>query len=72
MNQICLEERRSTLLYQTSSDSLLMSRDYISRLRVLQALGCVDKDNMVCLKGKVACEINHQVNIINIQLNGVS
>lgn len=56
-----LEQRLATIVYQTSSESLLMSKEYLSRLRVLQALGCVDRDNMVCLKGKVACEINHQV-----------
>lgn len=56
-----LEQRLATIVYQTSSESLLMSKEYFSRLRVLQALGCVDRDNMVCLKGKVACEINHQV-----------
>lgn len=38
-----------------------MSQEYADRLKVLQALDYIDKNDMITLKGKVACEINHQV-----------
>lgn len=38
-----------------------MSHDYTNRLNVLKELDYIDKNNMITLKGKVACEINHQV-----------
>uniref|UniRef100_A0A915D9W4 Helicase SKI2W n=1 Tax=Ditylenchus dipsaci TaxID=166011 RepID=A0A915D9W4_9BILA len=60
MKRIRLEESLEELVYQTSSDGLLMSADYMGRLKVLQELDYVDKSNMVGLKGKVACEINNQ------------
>ncbi|KAI1732822.1 DSHCT domain-containing protein [Ditylenchus destructor] len=60
MNKIRLQETLQTLSYQTSTDGLLMSDEYKNRLSVLQASDYVDKNNMVDLKGKVACEINNQ------------
>jgi superfamily II RNA helicase len=56
-----LEQTKSQLVYQTSPDSLLMSQEYVGRMHVLRALNYIDKQNMVGLKGKVACEISNQV-----------
>ncbi|KAH7698472.1 helicase, partial [Aphelenchoides avenae] len=57
--RIRLEETRDILSYQTSSEGLLLSKEYFDRLQVLRNLNYIDKNNMVELKGKVACEINH-------------
>lgn len=60
IQRLQLIEIRDRLAYQTSSDSLLMSGDYVNRLKVLRALNYIDRENMVLLKGKVACEISNQ------------
>jgi antiviral helicase SKI2 len=56
-----LEETKQELTYQTSYDSLQFSGEYAGRIKVLRALGYIDKQNMVSVKGKLACEISNQV-----------
>jgi superfamily II RNA helicase len=55
-----LEEAKEQLLYQTSANSLMFSGEYAGRLKVLRTLNYIDRQNMVGLKGKVACEISNQ------------
>lgn len=44
---------------QTLASASILSNEYRYRLNTLRALGYVDKNNMIDLKGKVACEISH-------------
>jgi len=55
-----LEQCKERLSYETSSDNLLMSKEYIDRVKILRYLNYVGSENMVGLKGKVACEISNQ------------
>ncbi|CAD6198058.1 unnamed protein product [Caenorhabditis auriculariae] len=54
------ERRIETLKYELSSDALLLSDEYQNRLKVLEALGYVENEKMVSLRGRIACEIHHQ------------
>lgn len=57
-----MESEIGRLQHLLSADALLLSGDYAEKLRVLKELNYVDpSSNMVSLKGKVACEIHHQV-----------
>ncbi|KAL3094923.1 hypothetical protein niasHT_024837 [Heterodera trifolii] len=61
MAQRCkMEEQKRRLAFETSSNNLQFSKEYVDRLKVLQALHYIDRHNMVGLKGKVACEISNQ------------
>ncbi|KAI6229092.1 hypothetical protein M3Y99_01149500 [Aphelenchoides fujianensis] len=54
-----LNDKLQTLKFQTSSNALLLSEEYQNRIYVLRAMDYVDKNNIIGLKGKVACEISH-------------
>ncbi|KAI6238169.1 hypothetical protein M3Y99_00714900 [Aphelenchoides fujianensis] len=54
-----LNGKLQTLKFQTSSNALLLSEEYQNRIYVLRAMDYVDKNNIIGLKGKVACEISH-------------
>jgi superfamily II RNA helicase len=41
-----------------------MSAESEYRLKVLRTLDYIDRQNMVQLKGKIACEISNQVKIL--------
>ncbi|KAI6180853.1 hypothetical protein M3Y98_00765800 [Aphelenchoides besseyi] len=59
MQRADLTDKLQTLTFQTSSNALLLSEEYQNRIYVLRALDYVDKNNIIGLKGKVACEISH-------------
>lgn len=52
------------LTHQTSADGLLFADEYKNRLQVLRRLNYIDQNNVVNLKGKVACEICHMEMLI--------
>ncbi|KAI6220328.1 hypothetical protein M3Y99_01612800 [Aphelenchoides fujianensis] len=54
-----LNDKLQTLKFQTSSNALLLSEEYQNRIYVLRAMDYVDKNNIIGLKGKVACEVSH-------------
>jgi antiviral helicase SKI2 len=47
------------LKFATSNSALILSEEYRQRLHFLRTLDYIDKDNLIGLKGKVACEISH-------------
>uniref|UniRef100_A0A915M846 Helicase ATP-binding domain-containing protein n=1 Tax=Meloidogyne javanica TaxID=6303 RepID=A0A915M846_MELJA len=59
INRRQMEQTKQTLIHQTSSHS--MSEESAGRLKVLRTLGYIDRENVVELKGKIACEISNQV-----------
>ena len=44
----------------TSMASFSFSGEYAGRLKVLRTLNYIDREDMVLLKGKIACEISNQ------------
>uniref|UniRef100_A0A1I8BR64 Helicase SKI2W n=1 Tax=Meloidogyne hapla TaxID=6305 RepID=A0A1I8BR64_MELHA len=63
INKRQMEELKQILVHQTSSHS--MSEESAGRLKVLRTLNYIDRQNMVLLKGKVACEISNQELLIS-------
>lgn len=59
MEYNALSTKLDLLTYQTSTNALLLSKDYEKRIKVLKSLGYIDKNNMIGLKGKAACEVSH-------------
>lgn len=53
-----LRSRVSTLRHLLSNESLQLFPDFLQRKAMLQSLGYVDENDTVCLKGRVACEVN--------------
>lgn len=53
-----LRSRVSTLRKLLSNESLQLFPDFLQRKALLQSLGYVDENDTVCLKGRVACEVN--------------
>jgi antiviral helicase SKI2 len=53
-----LRERIRTLQHLLSNESLQLFPDYLQRKAVLQTLGYIDSAETVCVKGRVACEVN--------------
>jgi len=53
-----LRSRVSTLRKLLSNESLQLFPDFLQRKALLQTLGYVDENDTVCLKGRVACEVN--------------
>jgi len=53
-----LSEKVATLRHLLSNESLRLFPDFLQRKAVLLKLGYVDKNETVCVKGRVACEVN--------------
>ena len=53
-----LRSRVDTLSHLLSNESLQLFPDFLQRKRLLQSLGYIDENDTVCLKGRVACEVN--------------
>ncbi|KAL9181427.1 hypothetical protein ACHAXT_010232 [Thalassiosira profunda] len=53
-----LRSRVETLRHLLSNDSLQLFPDFLQRKAMLQSMGYVDENDTVCLKGRVACEVN--------------
>lgn len=53
-----LEEEKESLIKLVTNFNF--SEEYIGRLKVLRRLDYIDRENMVLLKGKIACEISNQ------------
>lgn len=53
-----LLERVATLQHLLSNESLQLFPDYLQRKAVLRKLGYVEANETVCIKGRVACEVN--------------
>ena len=53
-----LRDRVKTLRHLLSNESLQLFPDFLQRKAMLQSLGYVDDNDTVCLKGRVACEVN--------------
>jgi len=53
-----LRLRVKTLRHLLSNESLQLFPDFEMRKAMLQSLGYVDENDTVCLKGRVACEVN--------------
>lgn len=53
-----LRAKVSTLRHLLSDESLQLFPDFLQRKRVLQKLGYIDLNETVCVKGRVACEVN--------------
>lgn len=53
-----LRSRIKTLRHLLSNESLQLFPDFEMRKGLLQSLGYVDENDTVCLKGRVACEVN--------------
>lgn len=53
-----LRLRVKTLRHLLSNESLQLFPDFEMRKAMLQSLGYIDENDTVCLKGRVACEVN--------------
>jgi len=53
-----LAEKVDTLQKLLSNESLALFPDFLQRKAVLRKLGYVDANETVCIKGRVACEVN--------------
>jgi len=53
-----LRKRLETLRHLLSNESLQLFPDFLQRKSVLQSLGYIDENETVCVKGRVACEVN--------------
>lgn len=53
-----LRQRIHTLRHLLSNESLQLFPDFLQRKSVLQTLGYIDGNETVCVKGRVACEVN--------------
>jgi antiviral helicase SKI2 len=51
-------ERVETLQHLLSNESLQLFPDFLQRKAVLRKLGYIDANETVCVKGRVACEVN--------------
>lgn len=53
-----LREKVDALRHLLSNESLQLFPDFLQRKAVLRSLGYVDDNETVCIKGRVACEVN--------------
>ena len=53
-----LQERVDALSHLLSNESLQLFPDFLQRKAVLRTLGYLDESETVCVKGRVACEVN--------------
>lgn len=68
-----LRERVSTLRHLLSNESLSLFPDFLQRKGVLRTLGYIDENETVCVKGRVACEVNtcEELIVTEMVLEGV-
>ena len=72
--QVGLEERCTFLRDRIKTCQSLVMRDTLRKMkRVLRRLGAIDGDNVVQMKGRVACEINtaDELLVTELVFNGV-
>ena len=53
-----LRTKVETLRHLLSNESLQLFPDFLQRKEVLKKLGYIDENETVCVKGRVACEVN--------------
>lgn len=53
-----LRAKVETLRHLLSNESLQLFPDFLQRKEVLRKLGYIDENETVCVKGRVACEVN--------------
>jgi antiviral helicase SKI2 len=53
-----LQKRVEALSHLLSNESLQLFPDFLQRKAVLRTLGYLDENETVCVKGRVACEVN--------------
>lgn len=53
-----IKEKRDIASFHLSNESLVLDSEYKARLKVLQELNYLDKENTVQLKGRVACTLS--------------
>jgi antiviral helicase SKI2 len=53
-----LRRKVDTLQHLLSNESLQLFPDFLQRKEVLRRLGYIDENDTVCVKGRVACEVN--------------
>lgn len=63
-----LEEKKEHLLFQLSSKNLSLYPDYCNKLLVLRELKYIDDLHQVAMKGRVACEMGGQNELIITEL----
>ncbi|XP_063216378.1 superkiller complex protein 2 isoform X3 [Bacillus rossius redtenbacheri] len=67
-----LAEKIEKLKILQSDQSLSLYPEYMNRVKVLQSLKYIDRNNAVQLKGKVACDIgNHELMITELVLHNI-
>jgi len=59
------------LRHMLSHESLQLFPDFIQRKSVLHSLGYIDENDTVCMKGRVACEVNTCEEIIVTELGKI-
>jgi antiviral helicase SKI2 len=62
--QHTLQERVDALSHLLSNESLRLFPDFLQRKAVLRTLGYLDESEAVCVKGRVACEVNTSEELI--------
>jgi antiviral helicase SKI2 len=63
-----LVDEKNNLEYLMSPRSLRLHEEYQARIAVLQKLGYIDSENLVQLKGRVACEMGNQNELMVTEL----
>ncbi len=68
-----LRERVSKLRHLLSNEALSLFPDFLQRKAVLRTLGYIDENETVCVKGRVACEVNtcEELIVTEMVLEGV-
>ncbi|KAK3926797.1 Helicase SKI2W [Frankliniella fusca] len=67
-----LQQKKKSLKYTISYQSMTLYPDYLNRLNVLKRLRYIDDHDTVELKGKVACEMSsHELMITELVMEGV-
>lgn len=68
-----LRARVNKLRHVLSNEGLELFPDFLQRKSLLRALGYIDKNDVVCLKGRVACEVNtcEELIVTELILQGV-
>lgn len=66
-DQWLIRENITQLRQLMSDQNLQLLPDYEQRISVLKALGFIDENSRVELKGKVACEVSYSRSIITFR-----
>ncbi|MCL7049423.1 hypothetical protein MKW94_018400 [Papaver nudicaule] len=61
------KEEVNKLKFQLSDEALQQMPDFQGRIDVLKAVGCIDDDLVVQIKGRVACEMNSGEELISTE-----